>query len=68
MAIEGLPLRLSFDHHVQSRCEVDLRRAGFDIATTREVGNEQASDDEQLLWATAHNRVVFTHDQRDHRA
>lgn len=68
MAIEGLPLRLSFDHHVQSRCEVDLRRAGFAIAITREVGNEQASDDEQLLWATAHNRVVFTHDQRDHRA
>lgn len=65
MAIEGLSIRLYLDHHVDYRFAIDLRRFGFDVVTTHEVGNQRASDDEQLLWATEHHRVVFTQDQRD---
>lgn len=66
MAMEGLSIQLYFDHHVRNRFAVDLRRHGFDVVQAREVGNELAADEEHLLWATEHRRVIFTHDLTDY--
>jgi predicted nuclease of predicted toxin-antitoxin system len=65
VAIEGLSLRLYADHIVDERFSVDLRRNGFDLILAREVGNQLLSDEEHLVWATAQNRVILTHDRKD---
>lgn len=62
MAVEGLSARLYFDHHVDPRLAIDLRRYGFDVTFAREVGKERATDEEHLRWATEQGRVVATFD------
>jgi predicted nuclease of predicted toxin-antitoxin system len=54
------------DHHVPERFAVDLRLRGFDAQIAREVGNERASDETHLRWATEHGRVVLTSDFDDY--
>jgi hypothetical protein len=44
-----------------------LRRAAFDVLTTRDAGMTTANDEQQLEFATRQNRVLFTHNVRDFR-
>ncbi|HEY7034857.1 MAG TPA: DUF5615 family PIN-like protein [Thermomicrobiales bacterium] len=66
MAIEGLSIRSYLDHHTHDLFAVDLRRRGFDIVKARDVGNERASDEAHLAWATDQGRVVLTSDFDDY--
>jgi predicted nuclease of predicted toxin-antitoxin system len=65
VAIEGLSIRLYFDHHVRGRFALDLRREGYEVVQAREVGNALFSDEDHLRWATAHRMAIFTHDLKD---
>ena len=65
MAIEGLSIRIYGDHNLDDRFAVDLRRDGFDMVLAREVGNQLLADEDHLVWATAHDRVILTHDLKD---
>ena len=42
-----------------------LRRAGFDCLTATEAGRMEHSDADQLEFATAQDRVIFTHNTKD---
>jgi len=55
-------MRLHLDEHVSPAIAIGLRRRGVDVTTTLEAGLRAASDEEQLRYATAQGRVVFTHD------
>ena len=65
MAVAGLSIRPFFDHNVHTWFAPDLRRAGFDVVHAKEVGNDRASDEEHLLWATRQGRTVVTYDRDD---
>jgi hypothetical protein len=49
------------DHNVSAALAVLLRRAGHDVAETREVGKARATDDELLLIAASLNRIFITY-------
>ena len=68
MAVEGLSIRLLLDHHINPRLATDLRPGGFDVTFPRELGTERASDEDHLVWATNHGRVVLTEDREDFQA
>ncbi len=63
--LEALLVRLYFDRHIMKRLAADLRGRGSDVLTTEEAGNDTASDDEQLAFATAASRAVVTFNVRD---
>ena len=63
--LEALFIRLYFDRHIMTRLAVDLRGRGYDVLTTEEAGKDTASDEEQLAFATAENRVILTFNIRD---
>lgn len=63
--LESLFIRLYFDRHIMKRLAVDLRGRGYDLLTTEEAGKDPASDEEQLIFATAENRSVLTFNIRD---
>jgi predicted nuclease of predicted toxin-antitoxin system len=63
--LETLFLRLYFDRHIMARLAVDLRGRGYDVLTTEEAGKDTASDEEQLLFATAEKRAILTFNIRD---
>ena len=63
--LEALFVRLYFDRHIMARLAVDLRGRGFDVLTTEEAGKDTATDEEQLAFATAENRAIFTFNIRD---
>ncbi|HLF79362.1 MAG TPA: DUF5615 family PIN-like protein [Dehalococcoidia bacterium] len=44
-----------------------LRRAGFDCLTVNEAEMRGRSDEEQLAFATAERRVIYTRNTRDFR-
>ena len=54
--------RLHLDEHVSRAIAIGLRRRGIDVTTTLEAGLCSASDEEQLQYAAAQGRVLFTHD------
>jgi predicted nuclease of predicted toxin-antitoxin system len=64
-SLEGLFVRLYFDRHIMTRLAVDLRGRGYDVLTTEEAGKDTASDEEQLVFATAENRAILTFNIRD---
>lgn len=66
--LETLFVRLYLDRHVMTRLAVDLRGRGFDVLTTQEAGNDRASDEEQLAFATAQSRAILTFNVRDFAA
>jgi predicted nuclease of predicted toxin-antitoxin system len=47
------------------RLAVDLRGRGYDVLTTEEAGKDTATDEEQLVFATADNRAILTFNIRD---
>ena len=63
--LEALFVRLYFDRHIMTRLAVDLRGRGYDVLTTEEAGNDTASDEEQLAFATAEHRAILTFNIRD---
>jgi predicted nuclease of predicted toxin-antitoxin system len=63
--IEALFVRLYFDRHIMTRLAVDLRERGFDVRTTEEAGNDTASDEEQLGFATSEGRSILSFNIRD---
>jgi len=44
-----------------------LRRRGFDVLTALEAGQGEASDDDQLQYATGLGRVLLTYNRADFR-
>jgi predicted nuclease of predicted toxin-antitoxin system len=67
MAIPGLSIKLYLDHNADPDIARDVRRDGYDATWASEVGNERASDEQQLRWSTEHGRTILTHDIRDFR-
>jgi predicted nuclease of predicted toxin-antitoxin system len=63
--LETLFIRLYFDRHIMSRLAVDLHGRGYDVLRTEEAGKDIVSDEEQLLFASAENRAIFTFNIRD---
>jgi predicted nuclease of predicted toxin-antitoxin system len=63
--LETLFVRLYLDRHVMTRLAVDLRGRGFEVLTTEEAGNDTASDEEQLRFATAERLAILTFNIRD---
>jgi DNA-binding transcriptional MerR regulator len=43
-----------------------LRDLGLDLVTTSEAVNLGLDDSEQLIWATNHNRAIYTFNVRDY--
>ena len=58
-------VRLYLDSDVSIRLAPLLRAAGHDAATTEELGQRGATDDEQLLTAVRETRTVVTHNRKD---
>jgi Domain of unknown function (DUF5615) len=42
-----------------------FRRAGLDVVTVADVGRESYSDEDQLTWATEHDRVIYSYNRQD---
>ena len=63
--LESLFVRLYLDRHIMKRLATDLRGRGYDVRTTEEAGKDTASDDEQLAFASADRRAIFTFNIRD---
>jgi hypothetical protein len=62
---ESLFVCLYLDQHVNVQLAVDLRARGYDVLTTQDAGNEEASDDVQLAFATDQRRAILTFNIRD---
>lgn len=62
---ETLFVRLYFDRRIMTRLALDLRGRGFEVLTTEQAGNDTASDEAQLAFATAQNRAILTFNIRD---
>src|SRR5260370_12221302 len=63
--LESLFIRLYLDRHIMGRVAVDLRVQGYDVLRTEEAGNDTASDEEQLIFATEQARSILTFNIRD---
>src|SRR5207249_20393 len=63
--LEELYVWRDFDRHIMTRLAVDLRGRGYDVLTTEEAGQDTASDEEQLAFATAAGRAILTFNIRD---
>lgn len=56
-------IRYHLDEHCPGALAEGLRRHGIDVTTTPEAGLLSASDEQQMAFATADNRVIFTQDE-----
>ena len=63
--MNGLFIALYLDEDVATLLANLLRAKGFDALTAREAGMLSRSDREQLAFATARGRTVFTHNRAD---
>jgi len=59
--LTSLIARLYFDEDADARLAEALRRRGYDVETTVEAGLLEASDEEQLLFASSQQRALVTH-------
>ena len=55
-------IRFYMDEHVPAAVTQGLRRRGVEALTVQEAGLRSATDEEQLAFALAQRRVVFTQD------
>jgi predicted nuclease of predicted toxin-antitoxin system len=62
---ESLFIRLYLDRHIMTRLADDLAERGFDCLTTQQAGNDTATDEEQLAFATSQSRAILTFNIRD---
>ena len=63
--LEALFVRLYLDRHIMTRLAVDLRGRGYDVMRTEEAGQDTATDEEQLAFATNEGRSILTFNIRD---
>lgn len=63
--LEALFVRLYLDRHIMTRLAVDLRDRGYDVVRTEEAGQDTATDEEQLAFATKEGRTLLTFNIRD---
>lgn len=60
-----LLIRLYLDADVDVKLAANLRRAGYDCMSAREVGNAALDDETQIVFATNEGRVLLTHNIQD---
>ncbi len=53
------------DHNFARPAVEFLRGFGYDVVASREIAYERAFDDEQLIFAARHGRVLLTHNGDD---
>lgn len=58
-------IRLYLDADVDVKLAVNLRDAGYDCISAREVGNEALDDEEQMAFASERGLVLLTHNIQD---
>ncbi|HSF73601.1 MAG TPA: DUF5615 family PIN-like protein [Microcoleus sp.] len=59
-------IRLYLDEDIQEQALIlALRNSGVDVITTSEANRLSFSDEEQLIWATEQERVVYSFNRRD---
>jgi hypothetical protein len=58
-------IRLYLDEDVDENLATALVREGFDVITTKEVGNKENPDDLQVNYAVGQERAILTHNARD---
>lgn len=61
----GLLIRFYLDADVDIKLAANLRRAGYDCVSAREVGNAALDDETQIVFATNEGRVLLTHNIQD---
>lgn len=59
------PPKLHLNEHISPRLAEQLRKYGFDITSTLELGMVEADDDEQLAYAASHQRAIVTFNHKD---
>jgi uncharacterized protein with PIN domain len=64
-ADKKLFVRLYVDADVTPRLARVLRSRGYDVISAHEVGNAEATDEEQMAFAVAQGRVLLTCNTRD---
>lgn len=42
-----------------------FRKAGLDVVTVTDVNRQSYSDEDQLIWATEQERVIYSYNRRD---
>lgn len=61
-------IRLYLDEDMMRRAlKQALRNAGVDVVITSEADNLRRTDEEQLIWSTSEQRVIYTFNVRDFR-
>ena len=55
-------IRFHLDENVSNAVANGLRQRGIDVTTPKDADLIGATDEEQLAFATSHQRVIFTHD------
>ncbi len=55
-------IRIHLDENCSLAIAEGLRRRGIDVTTTPEVGLLGASDEDQLAYCLAEDRVIFSYD------
>jgi hypothetical protein len=56
------PIQYYLDQHIHGAIPGGLRQRGIDVLTVQEAGRCGLADVDQLAFATAHDRVMVTHD------
>lgn len=59
------PPKLHLNEHLSPRLAEQLRRYGFDVTSTLELGMVEADDDEQLAYAASNQRTIVTFNHKD---
>lgn len=65
MSEPKLSIRLYLDADVDTKLAANLRIAGYDCVSAREVGNTAVDDESQMVYATNERRVLLTHNIQD---
>lgn len=55
-------IKFHLDENVHNAIAEGLRKQGVDVTTTPEVGLIGASDEQQVLFISQQQRIIFTHD------
>ena len=59
------PPKLHLNEHLSSRLAEQLRKLGFDVTSTLELGMVEASYDVQLAFAASQQRAIVTINHKD---
>jgi predicted nuclease of predicted toxin-antitoxin system len=65
MSDAKLFIRLYLDADVDVKLAANLRKAGYDCVSARQVGNAALDDESQMIFAANEGRVLVTHNIRD---